>query len=189
MTIAATSRAFWPDPLFGWFARDPPQEHAVLHHFAGAMIRDAVAHGEVNVVEARGRVAGSASWLPPGTKPPHGMRQVRVTIAAGRALARGRNRITGIRLLDKVGRAHPSEPHWYLALLGVDPTFQGQGFGGALLRRQLTLCDETQTPAFLETQKPDNLPFYERFGFKVTDQLRVGSSPPVWQLWREPRSG
>ena len=186
VAIAATSRAFWPDPLFSFFAHDAVQEHVMLPTFMGALLRDAYRNGEVTVVEDGQRIAGSASWLPPGAMPRSRARDTRITFACASALLRGQNRTTGLKLLDEVDKHHPHEPHWYLVLLGVDPKYQGRGYGGALLQPALERCDNTQTPAYLETQKPENLPFYERFGFKVREELSVKHSPTVWTLWREP---
>lgn len=185
-SIATTSRAFWPDPLFGFFARDLGQEHRILPIFLGALLRDALAHGEVWGAMDGERVVGSASWLPPGGTPRSRTRELRIYLACARALAFGRNRTTGIKLLTAVEQAHPQEDHWYLALLGVDPTRQRQGLGHQLLTPVLHRCDRNIEPAYLETQKPENLPFYERFGFRVLDEISVPGSPPVWLMWRDP---
>lgn len=187
VAIATTSRAFWPDPLFGFFARDAVQEHRVLPTFMGAMLRDAESHGEVWVARRSGVVVGSASWVPPGSMPRSRSRENRITRACASALLLGRNRRRGLKLLAEVDGRHPREPHWYLALLGVDPRWQSHGIGGALLRPMLERCDESQTPAYLETQKIENLGFYERFGFRVTDTIELADTPPVWLMWRDPR--
>jgi GNAT superfamily N-acetyltransferase len=184
--IAATSRAFWPDPLFGFFARNEVHEHRVLPIFLGAMMRDAQRHGQVWTAGDDTQVIGSASWLPPGSLPRSRTRELRIYAACTRALITGRNRRTGIRLLDLVEKSHPVEPHWYLAVLGVDPRHQGRGLGRALIQPVLDRCDREIVPAYLETQKPENLPFYERFGFRVTDEISVPGSPPVWLMWRDP---
>lgn len=186
--ITTTSRAFWPDPLFGHFARNAVNEHQMLPIFLGALIDDARRHGEIWVVHANDRVVGSASWLPPGSLPRSAVRESRIYRACVRALRKGTNRRSGIRLLNEVERKHPTEPHWYLAVLGVDPKWQGRGFGEALIRPVLDRCDVECVPAYLETQKIENLPFYERFGFVVTDKVMVEGAPPVWLMWREPRS-
>lgn len=185
--IAATSRAFWPDPLFGFFARDHLREHVSIPAFLGAMIADAARHGEVHVVKMRGRVVGSASWIPPGSMPRSAMREMRVYAACARALLTGQNRRTGLALLSAVEKHHPREPHWYLPVLGVDPICQGQGLGGALLSHRISSCDTNGEPIYLETQKPDNVPYYERFGFHVIREVSVPKSPTVWLMWREPR--
>jgi len=185
-SIATTSRAFWPDPLFGFFARNRVQEHRILPIFLGALLRDAYSHGHVWGAFDDDRVVGSASWLPPGAIPRSRSREARIYSACARALITGRNRRTGISLLNAVESKHPTEPHWYLALLGVDPAQQGRGLGRALLAPVLSHCDEALEPAYLETQKPENLPFYERFGFRVIDEVSVSDSPTVWLMWRDP---
>lgn len=184
--IATTCRAFWPDPLFGFFARSEEHEQRVLPHFLGALLRDAMAHGEVWGALEQGRVVGSASWLPPGMTPRSRAREFGIYLASARALLTCRNRRTGIRLLDAVEDRHPTEPHWYLALLGVEPTHKGRGIGTALLGPTLDRCDQELMPSYLETQKPENLPFYERFGFRVLEEVTVPGSPPVWLMWRDP---
>lgn len=185
-SIAVTSRAFWPDPLFGFFARSAEQELRLLPIFLGALLRDCFHHGQVWGAVETERVIGSASWLPPRATPRSRPREIRIYAACARALLKGRNRVTGIKLLGAVEDAHPSEPHWYLALLGVDPKFQGRGCGRALLEPVLARCDTRIEPAYLETQKPENLPFYERFGFRVLKEISVPGSPPVWLMWRDP---
>ena len=79
------------------------------------------------------------------------------------------------------------EPHWYLAILGTDPPHQGKGVGGALLAPVLTRCDTEGTGAYLESSKPDNVPYYERFGFRVSGQIDMPDGPTMWPMWRDPQ--
>lgn len=186
-TIAATSRAFWPDPLFGFFARDHLKEHISIPAFLGAMITDAARHGEVHVVKRHGRVIGSASWIPPALMPRSTARELRIYAGCARALVTGRNRRIGLSLLGAVEKHHPREPHWYLPVLGIDPKYQGEGLGSLLLSHRIAKCDEKGEPIYLETQKPDNVPYYERFGFRVQREVSVPGSPTVWLMWRDSR--
>jgi GNAT superfamily N-acetyltransferase len=90
--------------------------------------------------------------------------------------------------LGEIEREHPIEPHWYLAVLGTDPSAQGHGLGSALLRSRLSRCDDRRFPAYLESSKESNVPYYERFGFRVTGEIRVpGGGPRVWPMWRNPQ--
>lgn len=51
--------------------------------------------------------------------------------------------------------------------IGVHPSYQGQGVGGALLRGLLEKADELHAPVFLEvrTDNDNALALYERYGF------------------------
>jgi ribosomal protein S18 acetylase RimI-like enzyme len=82
----------------------------------------------------------------------------------------------------------PAAPHWYLSLLGVRPECQGRGVGRALLDRFLSEVDALGDRAFLETDRPENLGFYGKAGFRTVGELRV-FSVPVWLLERSPRRG
>ena len=93
-----------------------------------------------------------------------------------------------LRGLVQVERAHPeTPPHFHLAVLGTDPPRQGEGIGSALLAPVLELCDRDHVPAYLESSKEQNIAFYSRHGFRVTDELRLPKGPPVWPMWRTPR--
>jgi predicted N-acetyltransferase YhbS len=84
-------------------------------------------------------------------------------------------------------KTHPREPHWYLAVLGTDPPHQGKGVGAALMTPVLARCDAEGTGAYLESSKPDNVPYYERFGFRVTGQIDMPKGPTMWPMWRDPQ--
>ena len=86
----------------------------------------------------------------------------------------------------RVERRHPTEPHYYLAILGVDPSAQGEGLGSAVLRPMLDRCDTEGVPAYLESSKASNVPFYERHGFRVTGEVELPFGPPLWLMWRDP---
>lgn len=81
-------------------------------------------------------------------------------------------------------RAHPSEPHWFLPLMGVDPFMKKQGIGAALMTHGLNMCDEDGKIAYLESTKPENVPFYERFGFRRHYTIDVGDHPKVVTMVR-----
>jgi GNAT superfamily N-acetyltransferase len=90
-------------------------------------------------------------------------------------------------VFEQMGRYHPSEPHWYLPLIGVDPPHQGKGYGSALLQRTLLPCDRDQTLAYLESTNPKNIPLYERHGFELLGTIQVGEAPPIFPMLRKPQ--
>jgi predicted GNAT family N-acyltransferase len=90
-----------------------------------------------------------------------------------------------VRLMEE---HHPEEPHWYLMIIGTDPTVRGAGFGQALMHSRLDRCDAEHAPAYLEASKPDLVPYYSRFGFDVTGEIKLpASGPSMFPMWRAPR--
>jgi ribosomal protein S18 acetylase RimI-like enzyme len=66
-----------------------------------------------------------------------------------------------------------AEPHCHLGPIGVDPDAQGHGIGSMLMQQYCTVFDRMAVCGFLETDRPENVTFYERFGFRVTGTTRV----------------
>lgn len=61
--------------------------------------------------------------------------------------------------------------HWYVMVMGVDPSFQGKGIGQALLQLVLTRAKENKIPIYLETAEPSNVLFYQKIGFRILREL------------------
>lgn len=76
--------------------------------------------------------------------------------------------------------------HWYLLIIGVDPKFQGQGFGGNLLTPMLARIDEEQLPCYLDTNTEENIALYQHFGFNVVKRYEIPGSDIInWSMVRE----
>jgi GNAT superfamily N-acetyltransferase len=91
-------------------------------------------------------------------------------------------------VLETMKRDHPEESHWYLGVIGSDPTVRGEGFGQALMQSRLDRCDHERAPAYLESTNPDNVPYYQRFGFEVTRAIVIPhGGPTLWAMWRTPQ--
>lgn len=76
--------------------------------------------------------------------------------------------------------------HWYLYTIGVDPNFQGLGFGSRLIRPMLARIDEEQLLCYLDTNTEENVGLYEHFGFKVVKRYQIpGSDVMNWSMVRE----
>lgn len=88
---------------------------------------------------------------------------------------------------DALTRVHPLEPHWYLGVLGVDPVFQRRGLGSRLLRHWVRGVDADVLPAYLETDRPENVAFYGGSGFEVCREVDV-LGVRVWCMWRAARA-
>ena len=94
-----------------------------------------------------------------------------------------------LRVLRWVGewaRRDPAEPHWHLGPVAVDPGLQGQGIGGAMLADFCARMDDCRALAYLETDKSENVRFYQRFGFTVMAEANV-LGVPNWFMSRPAR--
>lgn len=180
-------RAFHDDPVTTWLLPDPRARAAHLHRLFATMTRHHhLGCGGVEVACDGGGIGAAALWDPPD--------QWRETRLGELAMIPTFLRVFGLRsgrargLQELMKRTHPEEPHWYLAVIGSDPSVRGRGFGQALMRSRLDRCDAEYCPAYLESSKPENVPYYERFGFTVTREIVVpDGGPTMWAMWRTPR--
>lgn len=76
--------------------------------------------------------------------------------------------------------------HWHLGPVAVDPPFQHRGIGSAMLVAICTSIDAYGAVAYLETDKFENVTFYQRFGFSVIAQAEV-LGVPNWFMSRGSR--
>ncbi len=127
-------------------------------------------------------IAGAALWLPPGVGPDE-----EALVELVERSTDGSRRDDLMRAFEAMGQFHPSEPHWYLPLIGVESLKQGSGIGTRLMAHALERCDIEGLPAYLESTNPRNISLYARFGFEVIGQIQVGDSPPIFPMLRTAR--
>lgn len=182
----ALARAFDDDPLFRWVVPNDGKRVGALTVMFDALIRRSLAidfHEGYTTPD----VAGMAIWGRPGAwnLPTKIMLPSMPRLIRHMGLG-GTFRF--MKVITTMEKDHPSEPHWYLACLGTDPAKQRSGVGTTLISPILERCDAERLPAYLETQKPENVPYYERFGFRVTGELDIGGEggPHIWKMWRDP---
>lgn len=188
-------RAFYDDPVSVWMLPDEAARTAQLATYFGTSTR--VHHLAGNGVEVAcdGSTVGAAAlWDPPNRWKQSTWTQLRMLPSMFRAfgvgISQGRTIMSRGRVLsDLLDANHPEEPHWYLAVLGSDPSVRGRGFGQAVMRPRLERCDAEYCPAYLESSKEENVPYYERFGFRVIGEVTLpNGGPTLWKMWREPHN-
>jgi predicted N-acetyltransferase YhbS len=65
----------------------------------------------------------------------------------------------------------------------VAPARQGRGIGSGLMQCYIDHLEEEKSAGYLETDRPENVEFYQRFGFFVCrDEELIGV--PIWHMWR-----
>jgi GNAT superfamily N-acetyltransferase len=185
-TVAMLARAFDDDPVMTWiFPDDEMRRRRLPAFFTASMRSSSFRHEGSEIAVSGGEVLGSATWLPPSAWQPSIWQQLVTLPSYVRALGSRLNvaSVTYGSLL----RVHPAQPHWYLAGIGTDPPAQHTGIGSALMRSRLVRCDAAGAPAYLESSKESNVPFYQQHGFAVTRELTIpGGGPTLWLMWRKP---
>jgi ribosomal protein S18 acetylase RimI-like enzyme len=77
----------------------------------------------------------------------------------------------------------PEEPHVHLGPIGVRPEAQGKGVGTTLMNRYIEHLKRENLAGYLETDRVENVLFYEKFGFVVQrEENLIGA--PTWYMWR-----
>ncbi len=181
---AALGRAFLDDPFVSHVL--PPDCRNREERLRGFMALGATGSLGLGSLYTTAERDGAAAWLPPGRwKPP-----LRQMLASTPTMLRtlGRRAPVAFGALSAMEAGHPKEPHWYLEILGTDPPSQGKGIGAALMAPILGRCDTEGVPAYLESSKEQNVPYYERHGFRVTGEIDLPKGGPrIWPMWRDPR--
>jgi len=93
---------------------------------------------------------------------------------------------TTLRVLHWVGewaRRDPARLHWHLGPVAVDRRVQGQGIGSAMLTAFCAHMDAYGAFSYLETDRLENVRFYEKFGFIVEAEGTV-MGVPNWFMSR-----
>jgi len=86
------------------------------------------------------------------------------------------------------GEVDPEEPHSHFGPFAVLPRMQGRGVGRRLMEHYCALLDREGQVAYLETERPENLPIYRKAVFEVTHQREV-LGLPSWFMSRPPKEG
>ena len=171
--------AFSADPIARWFYPDPHEYLLHLPPFVRVFAGKAFEHNSAHYIDG---YLGAALWLPPDIHPDE---DALVGLLQGTIPEENQQEI--FAFMEQMDRSHPSEPHWYLPMIGVDPAQQGNGYGSALLKHALERCDAESKLAYLEASSPKSIPLYQRHGFELVGTIQVGSSPPMFPMLRQPR--
>lgn len=173
---AVMAEAFFEDPIYGWLMpNDTKRPTRLRRYFAIELRHLGVARGRV---WTNSNLTGAALSLPPGAwrSPLH------TTLLEGSAF--GVHVSRAARMSAAIEWRHMREPHYYFRDVGVLPDMQGQGLGSALMRPTLGRCDREGLPAYIEASSERNAVLYERLGFQLIRELRVGGSPPLRLMLR-----
>lgn len=176
-------RAFWLDPFHQWLFPDEkvrPRRQLLLFERVLAI------YGRHGLVCTTGDLAGVAMWDPPRKAGPS---LGELCAFVFRVLpVFGTRAVLVAQGMAPVATMQPQDPHWYLSILGTDPSRRSSGVGASLLRPILERCDADGHAAYLEASCIENVPYYERFGFEVVAPLAMPRGGPVVYRMKRPAS-
>ena len=182
-TAKVAACAFAPTPFPMAIFRDEQKAERGMSRLFQVMFRHFP--GQVFVAKEDGRIVGvmrMVEWPRCQMTPLQAMRILPTMLGTWPGV--------GIRAMKGFGtwaKHDPKEPHWHLSPLTVVPERQGQGIGTQLLKEFCGRVDKTGLAAYLETDRPENVRLYERFGFKVTREMPV-IGVRCWFMWRPPKT-
>lgn len=178
--IDVFAEAFALDPMITWPLPPNAPTERVVSLFT-ILIREAYGPLGVTWVVGDERVDGAAVWLPPEE-----VARFDEVEAATRPSIEALTDDGGARYAafwDWLDGHLPTEPCWFLDILGVREAARGHGLAAALVRHGLERAHAAGLPAFLETANPANVPMYQHLGFRVHEHADApGGGPAIWFL-------
>jgi GNAT superfamily N-acetyltransferase len=174
--LAATyARAFLDDPIVRWPLPDAPDVQERIRQVFASIYLDIADDG---MIWEAGDADGFAVWIPAGAA--EEMFESDAAVPAAPAPLTDDDGDRYHVLWEWIEARVPADV-WYLDAIGVEPARQGQGVGSALLGHGLEAASAAGVDAFLETGVARNVPYYERFGFRVVeDGQPTPDGPHIW---------
>ena len=180
-------RSLKDDPASIHVIPDKEDRHAKIHHVFQMTSCLGVRFGEVHATSPN--LEAIAVWLPFKV---YKVKFFNALICSLKAKMyklgmEASKRVKPIQEADKEAHLEfaPTD-HWYLQTLGVDPQYQGKGYGTILVKYMLDKIDKNPLPVFLETSNQRNVRFYEKLGFKVMKEYLVPETEVTqWYMLRE----
>jgi GNAT superfamily N-acetyltransferase len=177
--IATLVLAFGTDPVARWMYDEPHQYLLHIPRLFRALGTSSFATGAAQRTDDG---LGVALWLPPRV---HGDDEPLEAVIAESITEAKQAEVAAV--FERTEQFRPTEPHWYLSLIGVEALHRNKGCGAALLQHCLRQCDREHLPAYLWSSNPLNTSLYKRHGFEIAGTIRVGSSPSIFPMLRKAR--
>jgi GNAT superfamily N-acetyltransferase len=166
------------------FGDDPAIREQRLSAMFGTLFTVMSLHEQMLVArDIAGRILAVCVMTPPNTAPPTQFQQMHI-MPRLTAMGAGAD-FLATRWLKAWTDRDPARPHWRLGPLAVDAGLQGIGIGSRLMQVVSARLDAARDVAWLETDKLENLRFYQKFGFEVAAE-RDALGLPNWCMSRSP---
>ena len=178
--LSTACLAFSADPFMRWIL---PEGQSYLDKYRELIeiycCEKSIQNSTAFMVES---FAGTAIWLPPGVFGDE--QKISDWILENVSPEKLE---TFEEVLDEMEKYHPKDNRsWYLAVLAVDPAFQRRGLASIMMKHVNRILDEKGFQGFLETSNPKNISLYQRHGYEIMGEIKVGDCPVVTPMIRKP---
>ena len=181
--VAVLARGMRDNPVHvAAFGPDPERRRRIIERLFTGLFRLFTAQTPI-CVRRGGAIVAATGIAPAGTCQPT-LRQALGLAPAVLSMGPRRAARTG-RWIRAWASRDPDEPHSHLGPLAVDAHLQGQGIGSVLLGEYCRRLDAAGEVGYLETDKPQNVRFYQKQRFETVGQAEV-LGVPNWFMRREP---
>ncbi len=171
--------AFLDDPTAKYLFPDEPVRERGMRGWFDVMVASGMRRGHTYLADG----CAASVWAPPDT----GV----LDRVSGAKLLDAAERIGGadsvqrmLALGEATAASHPHEPHFYLMFVGVASAVSGTGIGPQVISPVLDMCDRMGFPAYLEATTQRAVPFYQRFGFTVMNEIPIDGNTTFTAMWR-----
>ena len=187
--VKVLKNAFEGDPLWSKVFNDDPHPEQSLTSFFTIPILYGLVFGKVYAPSKE--IEGVAIWVP-GKKSYMTMLRLIRCKALSHGIKIGRSTMKNMSVFSK--KVEPDrkkrmkgKEYTYLTAIGVDPSFQGKGYGTLLINNIKEESDQLGHDLYLETESEENVTFYEKRGFHMLQKVHLEKlGVPIWQMLRPP---
>ena len=182
--------AFKDDPLWAEVFKNDPDRERALTGFYTCPLLYGMKYGKAYAVSPE--IQGVAVWVP-GRYSNMSMWGMLRCGALSYGLWMGKETMRNMAIVSKqLGPDRNSfmknKPYSYLMIIGVSSAAQQKGLGSIMMDLLKEESDRDGLYLYLETEKEENVPFYEKHGFTVLQKIVFKKlNLPMWEMERRPR--
>lgn len=169
--------AFAPNPEFLIIYRNRPMKARQMQNHFEWRLKDP--RGKYFVAELNGRIVGVMGVA---KSPDCFTVDLKATLSFVRTVGGLGPLVRFLKFLNAWRKQHPRQPHSHLWLIGIEPEFQHKGIGGQLMTFYCALIDQDGIEAYHEADRRENVPFYERYGFRVVGEEMISGARTRYML-------
>jgi len=169
------TEAFWNDPHINWFTGSGKNKKKRLESMMSHAFESALVRGDVYLTEDKEAVA---IWRNSSQK----VNNLYTFYENLKFLYHyGLKKVLAISKLEKIiQEGYPKDkPFYYLFIIGTSKRGRGKGLSSILMNAILEQADQNKIPVYLETANLNNLPIYNKKGFRTYREIPVIGENPI----------